>query len=383
VGEILWPIHPRPFRGELLSSWISRSALTHGQIPYTFLRLTVRDADTWKNDIDIFCPKQIVEKLSSKTGLSPQVIQKLTFYNDADLLYENRKMAVQIKWILPLRLRRPNDPRPALQMCPSCLKEAKHPHFLKVWRLAFYTSCLVHRRLLHDHCPSCGSSINLRKVHTTALVHKQSQGIALCAACGFDFRKAPMQTAPEDLIRMTRRCIHFYQNGYGSLGKEHIPYSHLFFEGMRVLCSFLAYRKAGEQFYELIANKLGLNPDHTYRNSNEHSEVELLPASLRVDCLRMLNWLFEDWPNRIIETCKLAHVPANSIIMTKDARPHWLSKVIRLNLLSPYYQPSVAEVTSVISFLRRNQTVLSRKIYGETIGPGKYSRLFPMIQKTT
>ncbi|MGH9962017.1 MAG: TniQ family protein, partial [Pyrinomonadaceae bacterium] len=67
----LWPVHLKPQEDELLSSWLARLALAHGQTVATFTyrvwpgRILVgRDVDLW-NDPGMF------ETLSTKTGTSP------------------------------------------------------------------------------------------------------------------------------------------------------------------------------------------------------------------------------------------------------------------------------------------------------------------------
>ena len=75
----------------------------------------------------------------------------------------------------------------ALQFCPDCLREGV-PHFRKAWRLGFVTWCDVHRRSLHDACPSCGAAVIPHRSMTPRLTdcHRCGRSIASTGASASD-----------------------------------------------------------------------------------------------------------------------------------------------------------------------------------------------------
>ena len=150
----LWPVHLKPQEDELLSSWLARLALAHGQTVATFTSrvwpgriLVARDVDLW-NDPGIF------ETLSIKTGTPPARVFAATMASYEGWLFDKPRKC-HLPWALPRYLNiSPHRPF-GLQFCPWCLASDKEPYFRRQWRLALMVLCPLHRTLLLDRCQSC------------------------------------------------------------------------------------------------------------------------------------------------------------------------------------------------------------------------------------
>jgi len=144
----LWPVHMKPQEDELLSSWLTRLALAHGQTVASFTSrvwpgriLVARDVDLW-NDPGIF------ETLSIKTGTPPARVFAATLASYEGWLFDKPRQC-HLPWALPRYLNiSPHRPF-GLQFCPWCLASDKEPYFRRggwpSWFCAHYTvrCCLI------------------------------------------------------------------------------------------------------------------------------------------------------------------------------------------------------------------------------------------------
>jgi hypothetical protein len=154
----LWPVHLKPQEDELLSSWLARLALAHGQTVATFTSrvwpgriLVTRDVDLW-NDPAIF------ETLSINTDTPPARVFAATMASYEGCLLDKPRQC-HLPWALPRYLNiSPHRPF-GLQFCPWCLASDREPYFRRQWRLAFLVLCPLHRTLLLERCQSCGMAV--------------------------------------------------------------------------------------------------------------------------------------------------------------------------------------------------------------------------------
>ncbi|WP_186016274.1 TniQ family protein [Burkholderia gladioli] len=193
----LWPAHPHPFRGELLSSWLVRVAHANGLKVQTFCRLAFgNDRQVWNRDIDRLAPAWLVETMSARTGTSLRRAWQTTLMVYRGKLFKDWKASGQLQWILPLKMYHRKRLGYGLQFCPRCLGEDAEPYFRLAWRVALYTFCPRHDCMLLDRCPRCGEGV---AYHRIELGHPNTTSIAplcQCWRCGYDYRQS--RTAPVD-----------------------------------------------------------------------------------------------------------------------------------------------------------------------------------------
>ncbi len=82
-------------------------------------------------------------------------------------------------------------------------------------------------------------------------------------------------------------------------------------------------------------------------------EIEGLGVEDRYGLLKMARWLLSDWPRRFVGLCRKAALWSSDLLRDMDWVPYWYWDVVHGNLYLPSYQPSDAEVASVIEHLRR------------------------------
>lgn len=147
------PVAPRPFRDELLSSWLARVACRYG--------LQARDLTRWwgpdsENDppsksLDVIAPHDDQIRLWARPcGIDPMRVRKLSLIR--------RHPGRSPPWFLARR-------GPRLAVCFACFdgdRAAGRDSYLRAdWMLAERCACPAHRRMLDDRCPSCNRRLHV------------------------------------------------------------------------------------------------------------------------------------------------------------------------------------------------------------------------------
>ncbi len=156
----LWPIHLKPYRNELLSSWLIRLMRAHGGEAYRVCNSLWRHPAFWNRDIDKGIFEDVLEMLAEKTATSLARTLDTTLRGypgfPEQALYDNGLSP----WLLSIGLRGGRRYRPWVQYCPQCLQDDEEPYFRRHWRLTFVTACQRHRCRLLDRCVACGAPCN-------------------------------------------------------------------------------------------------------------------------------------------------------------------------------------------------------------------------------
>ena len=164
-----WPVHPLPYSGESLSSWLNRLANAYGYRRDDLLIYDLGFAAMSSEDLDINPPEQLLWKLSERTSVSFDKIRTLTvrgltplLIDDADpesndfptyagghsVLYPaSLRPLQQIKpWVPWLRM-------PSSQMMQGfriCMQEKPEPYHRLSWRMSWMMSCPRHGVMLEN-----------------------------------------------------------------------------------------------------------------------------------------------------------------------------------------------------------------------------------------
>lgn len=153
-------------------------------------------------------------------------------------------------------------------ICPKCLLDTGYCH--RIWDLIFVTVCPIHKCMLIDICPNCGSRIRWLR-----------DSLSICR-CTFDWQTA-CQPVKESELRVAR---HLYQicrlslsgQGEATLSKNN-PLSRVDLQGFVQLMVFIAIQYAGLKGKDRAKLKRLLN-------------AELHPLFIEAFSV------FENWPNR-------------------------------------------------------------------------------------
>ena len=159
----LWPLRPRPCRGELFSSWLVRVARCYEMPIETFSRAVWPAREVWRGDIDRQVDDEALRFLSAKTGVAYAELFALTLR--AHEQYAGVAPGDESARDLYFHYGRTDL---GIRYCPGCL--AGRPVYFRLeWRLAFMTVCARHRLPLLERCGYCKAPCLFAKLE----VHRQ------------------------------------------------------------------------------------------------------------------------------------------------------------------------------------------------------------------
>lgn len=165
-----WPLHPRPYPDEALSSWISRLACLYDMEPEELLKYELGLVISYKDlyTLDLDPSTHVFHALSECAGVTFDCVRSLTAQSYLPLLIDTFDTTFGSDYItqfeiLPVpntaqtrqgRFRKGwtpwfNSKRFATMYgCKACLTETSDPYFRLYWRFPWVTCCPTHRLVL-------------------------------------------------------------------------------------------------------------------------------------------------------------------------------------------------------------------------------------------
>ena len=189
----LWPIRPKILAGELLSSWLWRTARAAGAPPRRF----VRDAiGTDRPDLDREIDDVALARLAFRSGQSETALLRGTMRADVPLRYfgpfDRVLQALLRHGDLVLNRARRGRSTPIVQYCPICLDRGAAAYLRRSWRFSIAVVCCLDGCFLLDACWRCGAVLDALALGTPSTD-------VLCATCGARLSAAPSLHMPETL----------------------------------------------------------------------------------------------------------------------------------------------------------------------------------------
>jgi DNA-directed RNA polymerase subunit RPC12/RpoP len=182
----LWAERPIPEADELLSSWLTRTAIENLTNLSTLIFETVRK-HPHNLDLDLHWEEDFMELYEDKTGVSKKKLYKMSLLKESEFITnffekENALKNVKTLFFVSWRDRALNG----LKFCPACLKSDEIPYFRKDWRLTLVPICPIHDCLLENKCPQCNSPLAPYRL-------KWNSNMKTCFKCGADLSQAPVR----------------------------------------------------------------------------------------------------------------------------------------------------------------------------------------------
>lgn len=145
------PVAPRPFRNELLSSWMARVAAGYGlETPAmtAWLAGQGRGVQPSRPVDDIAPDPELLRLWAQACRVDPARLHRLAI--------TSRYPDQPRQWLLE---------RPGVPVCLSCFDadvEAGRDSYLRAeWRLADHVACPAHSEILRDRCPACSGQLRV------------------------------------------------------------------------------------------------------------------------------------------------------------------------------------------------------------------------------
>ncbi|MEW8458375.1 MAG: TniQ family protein [Candidatus Thiodiazotropha sp.] len=319
----LWPAHPKPFYDELLSSWVVRVVNANHIKLQTLTRMLFGESlSPWMRDIDRNPPFWLLDSFCKYTGVERRTALDATLNVYRGRLFNDNRMSGHQKWLLTLSLVGTKRKAYGLQFCPLCLADDHVAYFRKQWRVALFTYCPVHKVELYDACPSCKKPVMYYRGDFGRDI-KGALPIAMCYACGYDFRGAeikPICFPSADLSEI-------YTNMLNSLiypcSTDKI-FDFGFFSVMHQLCKVMGTRQNHGALLAYLSDRISLP---ILAMPNGWVTIEERRRYERFIWLNCLLWLMDDLEKRLIEAWKAKAIRYN--LMRRDFKdaPQWYCNI--------------------------------------------------------
>lgn len=376
-----WPARLKPKPDELLSSWLVRLAIAHGQKLHTFCSLGLPGKAIWNRDIDKCADDEIVRVLAAKTGTPVERAGETRLASYEGTLYERHNTYGPSTWIMPVGVYHRTRRRFGLQYCARCLSEDVTPYYRRRWRLAFMTVCDVHRTPLRDRCPRCESPVAFHRNELGDFHKFSATSLTLCHGCGFDLRREPEAGAPAsattDELSFAAALLRAVADGYMQVTPKLRVRSLLFFAVLRQLMKVLAMRDR-----RVAALRRELCEAHGIDSFEPgvvscRTDVPEFGCGDRRRLLGSARCLLADWPDRFVRLSRrhklwssiwLRHLEPDETERAPRLAPFWFWSVVQDQLYRAPYRPSAEEVERATAYLLRQRSVLNKSELARLLG---------------
>ncbi len=174
-----WTFPLRPAEGELLSSWLCRSAHAHGTGAHVFLSCRFPGVTFWNRDVDRSAPAALLDRIDAVSGSPAGTAEAASLRSWIVTLGgvgpDRASPGGHVPFVLSSGVYHRERRLHGLQYCPACLSEGPARHHRR-GRLAFVVSCPVHGTVMRDACPGCDAPV---VPHRARLAN-----LASCHCCG-------------------------------------------------------------------------------------------------------------------------------------------------------------------------------------------------------
>jgi len=175
-----WFKPPQPYEDELLSSWVTRVALSYYITPAELFSKHLIKYQAYKRDLDIAkLDNSFWKVLSHLSQLSVATLNDMQILDLAGKLQKKIYTNQRNRWIVASsgNLYPKKRKSKALRFCPLCLKEKGY--YSKDSKLLFVNVCTRHQVYMKDACPKCNSHVLPIRIEPPEKIHK-------CFRCGYN-----------------------------------------------------------------------------------------------------------------------------------------------------------------------------------------------------
>lgn len=283
-------------------------------------------SDSWKQDLDVACSEDILRQLSQKCSQPYDKLIQHTFnyWRSRFDPYDGVSTALP-RWITPTLIRRNTVHHHGCKLCILCLRQ--RPYLKLDTRLLFNIACPIHKVLLTEKCGRCNYPISSHRVFPPLFQVGQVDALAFCHNCGNDFRLEKSRIASKDEINLVRFCLDSLYKGHCRVGNVSLQYSHLFFEGFRLICRSLLRPRQRE-----VMNHFAPKFDPSTHYSLRNQEIEFLALDDARQVLVAAMRLLDDWPIGFLQLNRKYGLSHSDWIMPRDIVPYWFGSVAKEHL---------------------------------------------------
>lgn len=362
MGNKRFFLHPKPLKGELLSSWLVRIALMHRITPVTFMNIhfPFLKPDIWSRDIDLFwgTNPDLLELLSYKSRISTEDLFQSTLNSYEGYLNEKIYANTRNKLITSVINRGRENKGKGLRFCPRCLKNDFIPYFRKEWRLSFVTTCLEHRCFLLDCCPKCQSPINIYKLI-------KGDSICHCYKCDTSYLNFRSDTVPKDSYgsKAQKKLLKILASGLFTF-EDQAYYSLAYFDVLKQMGK-LIYNFSLREGINGYESYYKIHPLPTF-DKKPLVYVESAPLKEQYLVYSVCEYVLKNF-KRANNFCEKNEIGKTKLTHSMEHIPYWYDLIIRQNDHSQY-SISLDEAKAALHYLQKSGLPTSLKTLSDLTG---------------
>lgn len=321
----LWPVHYKPLPDELLSCWLVRLAHGHGMKVQTFCNVIFGNRrQIWNRDIDRLAPVWLLDELNMRTSTPMNTVMRTTLRSYEGILYRKFRTAGPLHWILLLQMYHRKRNGFGLQFCPACLATDTVPYFRTSWRIALNTTCTIHKVMLLDRCPACGSAICVHRLDMQTRTLDLDKAMSYCYRCDTDLRVAPSIEA----ISYDSHATGLILRASHTVTDKHEPSTEWnldLYSVMHQLCRAMTGRYEHLSLRKFVlenldARDIGLTGGYV--------SFEMRPIEQRHHLLQLCAWLLSDLQPRLTAAWRARAIRYNLLLKDFPDSPEWYLDIV-------------------------------------------------------
>lgn len=345
IPDQLWPVHPRPIEGELLTSWLVRCAHANRLRAESFCSaLFGSRSAVWNRDFDRCVSLPQIERIAHCSGMDVAVVQGCTLRALEGTLTGRVNQHGNSPGLIPLRIYHRIRKRAGLMFCPECLRSDPQIYWRRLWRISYVTACPQHGCELLDTCPFCGSEVAPHRTDVHWDVYPGGLGslLARCHNCYHDLRTCTPSDASTGELKVARYVADALRDRWVQIdGSSDVSdlYALSFFGGLRCLLAGVRGRerrltKVGEvrDCSGIARHAAGFDHDQI---SDRRKQIERVGAFL------------EDWPRSFLKEARALGIKYTSLMSDRAQMPYWVDAVARQELYRSYAAITHEQVESI------------------------------------
>jgi len=366
------PVHLKPQKDEILSSWLVRLAMAHGMKVHSFSSISFPQKAIWNRDIDKSADNDLLKSLSLLTATSIEQVNETILASLEGFLYEKHNKFGPNPWLLPVGVYHRKRVQFGMQFCSLCLSEDKIPYFRRKWRLTFMVICEKHEIPLSDRCFNCQSPINFHRNELGDFHKLVATSLTICHICHADLREGSREFEEDSVkiseILFVNKILRAVNEGSIKVSDSEQVYSILFFQVLHQLMKTLAKNDFRIiKLREIITeeNRSILHNSFDFKEYNQRLDIQEQSVTTRRELLFFAEYLLNNWSHTFVRLSRECKIWSSFWLKNMDGSPwkrsrvapFWFWRIVYENLYRKKYHPTKTETEEAIKYLsKKNDT---------------------------
>ena len=348
------PVRPRPLPDETLLSWAVRLARSNALEFQQLLSLALHGKrhSLMECDIDLYARPELVQGLAKLSNRSEADIEAQTL---RELLTNTTVRdfggSIPRQWVTFQVAKNRRPTKNWTTLCVLCLRADPIPYFRRAWRLAFTTTCPIHRVRLIDCCPHCTEPFNYQCFDLGEPHFDHIVPVCVCGSCGRDARETYGEAA-ECSPRVAKYERALYRTLCRGKCRERVHgwiYAGALFEVLNQLIGRCRNSRRIRCLRDEGLDRGAIFPLEREDVPKGSFHTWTLDARYRAMC--GVAELLAGWPGHFVDCAR--HYGVTSYDLRGDEElPYWFDSVVLEHFYRKWWSPSLEEALTVRALVK-------------------------------